>query len=718
MVRKSIENRIFQFIDCPVLSRNPTSLAAGWFLIFGNIIEDLTKHKEEVFLVSCPFYCIYVYTSLHPEKKETILNFLKQGKIIPSPFFSSMSIQYGQEALIRNILLAKKSGLQKTALILKNEHNGIEHIIKLLNEFGIKEVFIARTKLSLRNNGEGTIIPLSILDEGQPVRTIDARVWHDGFGLNRDDHASISSSTNYNDFENKKYFTSRFLQKYFEPLCAIIHIYTENSFSGILSFLWQSFFVSSNNSIKEDAEKLIRDYFKVGSASDDTEDSINFAVFNPLPFENDNVIKINLDDDISSDDLIVVSKDSGRVVPSQINHKFSYGKKIETSLLIYEEKLPPVGLKKYLIKRTHNTVQSIKGVKSGRFYLENDFMRAEVDSKGLLEIFDKKSENVFTKFGKFELSAVDDEGRTREIDFQEQSLRISLVNKGPLEAGIRIRKRIKIREKHKRGYYVVKVWSTYYLRYNSPILEAELLIEAPENMYNLNVLFPCECGRVRETIKMSDYNILKQIHTSNDADKTNFNGFVLISDKKRSLSIFSERPSFYRLKLDNSRTVSINIHSPLIEPKETDGNSRSVLRLGILPGKGVTEKEINDLIKIYEKFSFKGFVFQGEINVDEDKLSLFSLKKNNVTLLALKPVENGHGYIVRMRNCSENKTYEVVKFRHKVTEVYECGTGEKAQNKLPYKNGEIKIDFEAKEVKTILILSEPMHIPIRGKSIA
>ncbi|MCD6116643.1 hypothetical protein J7K93_06495, partial [bacterium] len=227
------------------------------------------------------------------------------------------------------------------------------------------------------------------------------------------------------------------------------------------------------------------------------------------------------------------------------------------------------------------------------------------DKNGFVTIIDKRTDNVFKNFGKFELSEEDENGVVKNVRYEKQEPRISIINAGPLEAGIKVRKRLKIKSKRIRGWKVVKVWVKYFLKISSNILEAEVRVEEPENKYILDMLFPTECGKVRETIEMSNLKLHKHTHSSNDLQRIGFNGFMSISDKKRSLSILTEKPVFYRLKLDNSRTVSININNYASESERKSVNYRSESRFGIFPDGDIFGKKIDGLFKIYEEFLSK-----------------------------------------------------------------------------------------------------------------
>jgi len=253
-------------------------------------------------------------------------------------------------------------------------------------------------------------------------------------------------------------------------------------------------------------------------------------------------------------------------------------------------------------ERVNDNLNKKEGIKFGRYFLENEFLRVEFDKNGFVTIIDKRTDNVFKNFGKFELSEEDENGVVKNVRYEKRKPRISIVDTMLPEAGIKVRNRLKIKSKHIRGWKVVKVWVTYFLQINSNILEAEVRVEDPGNRYILDMLFPTECGKVRETIEMSNLKLHKHTHSSNDLQRIGFNGFMSISDKKRSLSILTEKPVFYRLKLDNSRTISINIFNYSLESNKKAVNYRSESRFGIFPDGYISGKKIDNLFKIYEEF--------------------------------------------------------------------------------------------------------------------
>ncbi|RKY75698.1 hypothetical protein DRQ07_11480 [candidate division KSB1 bacterium] len=687
---------------------------AVWFTVLDRITGDLGKNKNYVFLVNCPLYHLNIYSKCCNENNPEILQFVQAGRIIPVPFYCNQTEGHDIETLIRNIFLAKKYGLKNKALILRNKFYSTERIKKILNKFGINEIYISENLYQHDSNGSCSF---SVLKEGSTIYTIKALKWSDYELIEASDNIAEVPENKYYQGKNK-WFYKWFLKQYFEPLFVIKRIWAEDLSDRILPYLWENYFISADNLTEKRAEKLIYYLFKSGKMSDTKNQVYEFAVFNPVPYQIESVVKSEVSDSVFPENITIVSKDTGREVPFQINKSHPASKTATKSLLIYDKELPPVGIKKYEIKKNQNRLSDFKGVKSGRFYLENDFIKAEADAKGLLKIIDKKSGNVFNRIGKFELLSADDKSSIKKIDFKEQPARISLASEGPLEARIRVRKRIKIKNRQKNGYFLVKTRVTYSLRYNSSFLEIKTEIEQPEDKYVVNILFPSGCQNTRESLNMSDNSIRKHIHTNKDIDRIKFDGFLLITGSKRSIAVFSKQPSFYRIILDNLRTVSINVYNTFTDTNKQGGIFRQLSELSILTGTDNTDQGIEDLIKEYQKFSLNGFMLPGEIDIDEDSVSLFSLENNRVSLLAVKPVENRQAYIIRMANNFNKNIYETVKFKHEIFDVYECNLSEEMQGKLSVKNRKIKLEFDPGEIKTLMISHELINKSEQGKSIA
>lgn len=210
------------------------------------------------------------------------------------------------------------------------------------------------------------------------------------------------------------------------------------------------------------------------------------------------------------------------------------------------------------------------GIQSGRFFLENRFLRVDVHPNGTLSIHDKGRDVRYRGLHLFEdggdvgepdlyCSPVHD----RKIVSKSFPVRLSLVEN---ESAIRIRVRMKVpvsvtqdRQMRSSRKGLIKIWSIIHLEENSRNLTFETVLDNQANDHRLRVLFPTDCDPKACRVEATHSGTKRNPVTQNVSETPSMTQLITIQNDSRFLSLWTENLYDHELKLDNRRTLCLTL---------------------------------------------------------------------------------------------------------------------------------------------------------------
>ncbi|MEX1274321.1 MAG: glycoside hydrolase family 38 C-terminal domain-containing protein [Bacteroidota bacterium] len=453
-------------------------------------------------------------------------------------------------------------------------------------------------------------------------------------------------------------------------------------------------------------------------------DDRSLFLFNPSPFERSDVthaeIKFYLQDIIVglNPDVKVAPKlppvsgfrlrdEQGAEVPYQVVARsegyditytnYNYPKQTYADqwvLLVDAKRVPPVGFQGYTIERTRDIPRYSSSLKTGKTFLENDFLRVEVNGKGEVTLKDKVHKTVFSGLNVFEDSGdVGDEytysypKKDRWIFSNKSRASVRIIEQGPLRATIQVVLVMRIPESATRdrggrsGKTVpVKIISSLFLTPSSRSLEIVTTVENRAKDHRFRVLFPS--GIKTDTVhadsqfcvverRQKKYH-LKEFTIEHPAAVAPMQRFVTVRNAKKALTLFSYGMPEYELKLDGRGTLALTLlrcvgllaADDLItrpggksgwhnETPEAQCPGAHTFRYALLPHRP-EEFESMDLInRESEKFHLPLFPVRRKNPMGLPISGSFvSVEPPQLVLSAIKEAENGKGTILRVYNSA------------------------------------------------------------------
>ncbi|HID95170.1 MAG TPA: alpha-mannosidase, partial [Candidatus Latescibacteria bacterium] len=127
-----------------------------------------------------------------------------------------------------------------------------------------------------------------------------------------------------------------------------------------------------------------------------------FLVFNPNPWERDDVVSAKVWDKEIPEECVLVRTAEGEEFAGQVLDKGNYWGHRFTTVAFPVRKLPPVGYRVYSISRSYAPLTSPESVRTDGGVMENEFLKVEVDqgSGALSSLVDKRTGYEFVPEGK------------------------------------------------------------------------------------------------------------------------------------------------------------------------------------------------------------------------------------------------------------------------------------------------------------------------------
>lgn len=487
-----------------------------------------------------------------------------------------------------------------------------------------------------------------------------------------------------------------------------------------------------------------------------------FSIFNPSPYYRDSLVETTVEFNRRSqsvENYFQILNKNGKVVPYQaLRIEQIYGDDYQghlclskaptgrVTVLLDAMRLPPLGFRRFQIKRVKSASEFKHKVTVGRNFLENKWIRVEVRTNGLVSVLDKERNQQYEGLNLFEEGG--DVGDEYNYSYPENDRiflsksfpqRISVVEEGPLRGAIRTRVRMKVPERAtsnrkarsgKKG--IVKIWSVVRLDHYSRRVEFETKVENGVKDERLRVLFPSDC-RTRESYAHAPFHVIRREHRNVDPERYDINadsslhpmqGFITVIDGERGMSLICQGIHEYELKLDNRRTLALTLMRSGRELSRGDfisGQGRKAgwkcettealclvpytFRYALTFSGSDVLKDFSPIYREAESFRVPGLSCQikGSESILRDR-SWLRIEPETLQLTALKEAEDGRGFILRILNPSNSDVEGNVVLKKRVYEVWECRLDEERLRRLRLERNRIRVVVKPWQVFTFRMI--------------
>ncbi|MGE5613471.1 MAG: alpha-mannosidase [Bacillota bacterium] len=496
--------------------------------------------------------------------------------------------------------------------------------------------------------------------------------------------------------------------------------------------------------ITEDAMAFITDNL---SGDGLEKDAMLFAVYNPLPFERDVVIKATIDVpekfnakfislrspyDMDAEYQLISSKRVKKYIDSPYDLSSSF---FATQVELYANlnRIPGMGYRVYRIIPEPAIPMKKNTMISGSMTMENSLIKVFINPDGTVNIQNKANGHMFKR-----MNYITDEGECGDPwnhikpikDIKYSSLGVAAniytVASGPLvcvigaEYSLRLPCETVGNEARSDKTVEVPVKVEYTLTRDSNVLKVKTTINNRVKDHWLRVNFPTE---LKTDVSWTDSHFDILSHKIEVPDSTGWmeeargthplRTFVSLSDRENGLTIFSKGLFEYEVFDNDERAVALTLIRAFkmsIMTEVQNSNSRSqcqgeqVFEYAICVHKGdwkeaeIQRACLDYLIPVRSAMSgrAKGFL--------PHQANLFEQKNRNLQITCIKPADDGLGIIIRLFNPLEESQNAEFAFGRKVSAVKKCNMDEKEFEEVFFDENGFSFRVEAKKIATFKVV--------------
>jgi mannosylglycerate hydrolase len=361
-------------------------------------------------------------------------------------------------------------------------------------------------------------------------------------------------------------------------------------------------------------------------------------------------------------------------------------------ILIDASEVPPLGFRGFRVEQRKKLASASPGVKAGRNFIENRFLKISVNSRGAVTLYDKTRRKRYTGLNTFEDSGdVGDEynysypARDNVVRSGRSGARVTAPERGPLRASLLVEATLRVpasaaadRKSRSRRTVPLPVTTRFSLGAHSRFMECETTVDNRARDHRLRVLFSAGVPADRVSAD-SQFCIVERVQRKYDvrsftiehpAQVAPMQRFVTVCGKDRSLTLFAYGIPEYELKLDGKGTLALTLlrcvgtlaGDDLItrpggkagwhnDTPDAQCQGIHTFRYALLPH-GTDEPEWGEFVgRESEKFHLPMLALRRKNTAPLPlESSLLALEGGPLVLSALKESEDGFGIIVRVYN--------------------------------------------------------------------
>ncbi|HOL30200.1 MAG TPA: glycoside hydrolase family 38 C-terminal domain-containing protein, partial [Paludibacteraceae bacterium] len=471
-------------------------------------------------------------------------------------------------------------------------------------------------------------------------------------------------------------------------------------------YAWNDEFIAAN----EFAEVLKHGVSTVAAKLNTQTRGRAIVVYNPVAKAREDVVEAELEYAVLPESVGVFDK-SGKEVPSQIVEK--KGNKLK---ILFLAEMPSAGLKIYDVRETASSVKST-GLSITNNALENAYYRVKVASNGdIISIFDKKaSKELLAKPARLEFLAetpnewpawnMDWKDRKKPpIDFMDKDTQLTIVEQGPVRVTLKVQR--KGRNSEITQFYSLAAGEA------GKRLEVSNKIDWQSRAVSLKASFPLTVSNENATynlgvgtISRSNNNEKKFEVPSKEwfdlTDKSGKYGVTILEDCKYG----SDKPDDNTLRLTLLYTPGIHlpdwqwtmyqstqdwgIHDVMYAVYGHNGDWRK--------GESAWQAQFfNQPLLAFESTKHGGE--QG------GSISMISINRPEAGLMALKKMESGEGYVIRINELTGKNIKNIqVMLPAEIVDAYEINGQEKKIGDVKFTKQGISFDLSPYTIRSFAV---------------
>ena len=419
------------------------------------------------------------------------------------------------------------------------------------------------------------------------------------------------------------------------------------------------------------------------------------------------------------------------------------------SILVDARDIPPLGFRGFRIEKRKKLTAAAPGVKAGKDFIENRFLRVSVNSRGVMTLYDRTRGERYAGLNVIEDSGdVGDEynysypARDLIVRSGKTRVRVTVLERGPLRATLRVQATLRLpvsaapdRKSRSKRTVAVPVTTRISLGAYSRSVECETTVDNRARDHRLRVLFPAgiRTDRVRAD---SQFCIVERVQRKYDvrsfmieypAQVAPMQRFVTVRGRKRSLTLLAYGLPEYELKLDGKGTLALTLlrcvgrlaGDDLItrpggkagwdnETPEAQCQGVHTFRYALLPH-GPDEPDWGEFVgRESERFHLPVLPLCRKNTAPLPlESSLLALEGGPLVLSALKESEDGTGIIVRVYNPGPDGVEGVLRCARPVKQALLVNLNEEVTGEgvltADSRGGSIRLDVPAGGIVTVCI---------------
>lgn len=480
-------------------------------------------------------------------------------------------------------------------------------------------------------------------------------------------------------------------------------------------------------------------------------------VFNPLSYDRDELIEVNLD--TTKDDGFFIVDYNGKVVPhivldrdekdraivdSRNIRRFSRIKEIK--IRVFVKDIPALGYKTLRIMHGRRHSNDEDSFRMNRMSMENKRLKVEINPDGSLKISEKSTGEIWNRLNVFEDGAdVGDEYNysppsiDRIVTSHGERADVSVVEKTTewgrfkVKLNLNLPRKIKSNRKERMNALAdCPITSYITLHSTSKRIDITTVIENRCMDHRLRVLFPSGARDCIYSLAEGQFDIIRRQIKSVKPTPGNCimevpplthptQGIIIVKGKTRGLAIATRGLTEYAVKNDGEKTIAMtllravgwlsrdDLHTrkypagPFIPTPEAQCLDRYVYHYSIIPI--VHDSDENQIWS--EGYKYKVPPKCCEIYPSNNgslplTMSLVKVSPDYLKITALKKSENEDILILRLFNITKKKSKVRIVFYNNIEKAYKLNLNEEIQKELDIeKNNSVQFETLPKEIVTI-----------------
>ena len=413
------------------------------------------------------------------------------------------------------------------------------------------------------------------------------------------------------------------------------------------------------------------------------------------------------------------------------------------SILVAADDVPPLGWKGLKVVAAEAFPHYSSLVRSGEFFIENDFLRVETQADGMVRIVHKATETLYQPMNLFEDSG--DVGDEYTYSYPEKDewfyshqfpARTCLLEQGPLRAALKIEHRMQLpqsasvdekrRSSEKKELLITTVLS---LTSRSRRLDVKTTVHNTISDHRLRVLFATGVDTSR-SLAETPFAVVEREHRDYDVSQFPFEHparvapmqrFVTIRDARKGFTLIVKGLPEYELKLDDRGTLALTLlrcvgklsGSNLItrpggaagwwnETPEAQCPGTHTFEYSLYPHAPSEAETWSSILKEVEECTVPPLVIKRKNDQNNLETSFLSIHPDHLLLSALKEADDRNGVILRLCNPVALETEGTIHFQRTLQEAHLTKLNEENIESLNIDGGhELRITAKPYQIVTI-----------------